>query len=162
MRKIAIVGSRRRQDRQAVENLVLQLRMRWGELEIISGGCKGPDTWAEEAARVGGIKCQVIRPAILNSWDAPAWAVTRAMYERNRQIAAACDELYAFPADDRRGGTENAIAHAKALGKRVTVVQTAPRGMFVIEPLSVEETENANAYERERDIDAYAPQLGDY
>jgi len=139
MRKIAIVGSRRRQDRQAVAGLMLQLRMRWGDLEIISGGCHGIDSWAEEAARAGGIPCTIIRPLFADGiyTNQPAYSFTKAYYERNRHIAEACDEMYAFVADDRRGGTENAISHAKSLGKRVTVVLTAPRGMFVIEPLSV-------------------------
>jgi predicted Rossmann fold nucleotide-binding protein DprA/Smf involved in DNA uptake len=49
--RVAVVGSRRRSDREAVEACVSELAH--GTV-VISGGASGPDRWAEEAARAPG------------------------------------------------------------------------------------------------------------
>jgi predicted Rossmann fold nucleotide-binding protein DprA/Smf involved in DNA uptake len=50
--RVGIVGSRRRTDRQAVEACVAELA---AETVVITGGARGPDRWAEEAARSRGL-----------------------------------------------------------------------------------------------------------
>lgn len=123
MKTIAIVGSRRRTDRARVNMLVSKLHMTYGYLTIVSGGAPGPDTWAVETAKALGIRTEVYRPDLATVQPiSEKWQISRAYHERNQRLAAACDEMYAFPAADRRGGTENAIAHARKAGKPVTVV----------------------------------------
>ena len=129
---IAIVGSRRRTDQDRVKLLVCKLHMSYGNLTIISGGCTGPDLWATDTAIALGIPVIEHRP-VLPAASMPKWAYTRAYYARNKIIAQECDEMYAFVAADRTGGTENAIAHAKKLNKRVTVI-LVNGSQFTIEP----------------------------
>jgi YspA, cpYpsA-related SLOG family len=56
---IAIVGGRRRTDRETVDRLVARLP---ADTVIVSGGACGPDTWAEEAARNRGLATKIFRP----------------------------------------------------------------------------------------------------
>jgi YspA, cpYpsA-related SLOG family len=116
MSRIAIVGSRRRTDRAAVEAAVAELPA--GTI-VVSGGCRGVDTWAAEAASARGLAVVEHRPdihGVRNRGDA-----VRRYHARNRRIAADCDWMIAFPAPDRTGGTENAIAQACRLGKPIEI-----------------------------------------
>jgi predicted Rossmann fold nucleotide-binding protein DprA/Smf involved in DNA uptake len=87
---------------------------------IISGGCRGVDTWAELEAKSIGLETEIFRPALdgCNSYRAACAAYS----DRNRLIAEACDMLVAFVAPDRKGGTEQTIRFATALGKPVTIL----------------------------------------
>lgn len=112
-----ICGSRRRTDSDTVARFIASLPP---DSRIVSGGCAGPDSWAEAAARSHGLPCLVIRPdrsAITNRITA-----VREYHARNRRIAEACDTLVALPAPDRKGGTEVTIAAAEALGKPVILL----------------------------------------
>jgi len=120
MTTIAIVGSRRRTDKASIVNLVMQLQMQYGYMTIVSGGCRGPDTWAIQAAERAKIPTRVYRPNIPPKAD--YITVVKAYYARNAEIAQACDIMFAFVAPDRTGGTENAICHATRLGKRVVIL----------------------------------------
>jgi len=120
MTTIAIVGSRRRADKTNIVNLVMRLQTCYGYMTIVSGGCRGPDTWAIEAAERAKIPTRVYRPAIPPNADYPT--IVKAYYARNAEIAQACDIMYAFVAPDRTGGTENAIRHAVRMGKRVFIL----------------------------------------
>jgi hypothetical protein len=115
--KYGIVGSRRRKDRETVVAFVNELQE---NDVVISGGAPGVDTWAVEAAEERGVRTRVIRPE--TSGCKTRFEVVEAYYERNGQIAAECDELVAFVAHDRKGGTENAIEHARRLGKPVRIM----------------------------------------
>ena len=46
--RIGIVGSRRRTDRDAVEACIAELAP---DTVVVTGGARGPDRWAEQAAR---------------------------------------------------------------------------------------------------------------
>jgi hypothetical protein len=116
--KIGIVGSRRWKNQDAVEELVNTLPL---DCTIISGGCRGVDTWAVETAKERGIEVAEYLPDLPLS-GSPPWEFTKAYYARNRQIAENIDILYAFVTEDRRGGTENTIKHAMKLGVRVEVI----------------------------------------
>jgi hypothetical protein len=112
--RIAIIGSRRRADRDAVEGCVAELPI--GTI-VVSGGARGPDTWAEEAARARGLPVIVRRPhlaGVTSPFDA-----TERYYGRNQRIVDDCDRLIAFPAPDRKGGTEDTIRRALRAGKPV-------------------------------------------
>ena len=117
--RIGIVGSRRWSRREVVEELINMLPL---NSTIVSGGCRGVDTWAKEAAESRGMDVVEYLPDLPPD-GSPPWEFTKAYHTRNQQIAENVDVLYAFVAEDRRGGTENTINHAMKLNVRVEVIQ---------------------------------------
>lgn len=101
MRRIAIVGSRSRTDRETVERLVAESPI---DTVIVSGGAPGSDTWAEQAAKMRGLAVQVFQPDPEGARS--EGQVTRRYHNRNQRIVDAADEVVALVAPDRRGGTE--------------------------------------------------------
>ena len=116
--KVGIVGSRRWTNQAAVETLIHMLPE---GTTIISGGCKGVDTWAVNTARYRGLNVIEYLPDLPPA-GSPKHEFTKAYHARNLQIAENSDVLYAFVAKDRRGGTENTIKHAMGLDVRVEVI----------------------------------------
>ena len=114
--KIGIVGSRRRKDRDNVIKLVDSL---CAYDIVVSGGCRGVDTWAEERARERGLQVIVFKPDLSDIKDKSD--MINRYYERNKLIAKRCDILYAFVSSDRKGGTENTILWAKRFNKKVII-----------------------------------------
>lgn len=115
--RFGIVGSRRWPSPSAVVEVVNALP---ADAVVVSGGAQGPDTWAVDAARRRGLSVTVHLP------DAPAsrtrWAATEAFYARNQRIVDDADELIAFVASDRRGGTEDTIRRARRRGIPIRLV----------------------------------------
>ena len=118
-KRIAIVGSRRRLDKHKVEALVAELP---DDVIVISGGCEGVDTWAVEAADARGLETIEHEPKdVLET--ASYYERVQAFYDRNYLIAEdAVDGIFAFVADDRKGGTENTIKHAKKLKRKIILL----------------------------------------
>jgi predicted Rossmann fold nucleotide-binding protein DprA/Smf involved in DNA uptake len=116
--KYGIVGSRRRKDKETVVAFVNELQK---DDVVVTGGCRGVDTWAAEAAAARSLRTRTIRPD--TSKCRTRFEVADAYYDRNRRVAEESDMLVAFVASDRRGGTENTIAHARRLGKPVRIVE---------------------------------------
>ena len=114
--KYGIVGSRRRIDRHNVLSFIKSLK---NDDIVISGGCRGIDTWAEEIAKSLGIKTIIYKPDLKNIKS--KGDMIQRYYDRNKKIAQACDVLIAFVSSDRKGGTENTIKYATELGKIVEV-----------------------------------------
>lgn len=112
--KVAVVGSRKRKDRQSVIDFIESLP---ADAVVVSGGCRGVDTWAVQAARRRGLACIEILPDLKGCRR--RWEFAERYYARNRKVAETCDVMAAFVSNDRRGGTENAVKHARKLGKRV-------------------------------------------
>jgi len=119
--RIGIVGSRRRRDELSVRELVRELFVKHGSnLVIVSGGCQGVDSWAEDEARKLGVDVFIFKPNLSNIKDYHD-AVSR-YYERNKKIAEyATGGIYAFVSEDRKGGTENTIKHAQKLGRKIVL-----------------------------------------
>lgn len=113
--RVAIVGSRRRKDRGKVERLVRSLDV--GDV-VISGGCEGVDSWARDAALARGLAYEDF-PPVKDPPPRDYFESCRRFYARNERIALSCDVMYAFVSPDRKGGTENAVKHARAYGKQV-------------------------------------------
>lgn len=116
--KVAIIGSRTRQDKQNVVDLVNSLPE---DAVVISGGCRGVDTWAAEAAKARGLMVCEYLPNLPAKGSA-RHEFTKAYYARNKLIAEAADVVYAFVSADRKGGTENTIGHAKKAGTKVIIL----------------------------------------
>lgn len=118
--RIAIVGSRRRDCKDEVEKLINELWTCNKNLVIVSGGATGVDTWAEDYGKLLGIETDIYLPNLenlLNKID-----TIRRYYARNKLIVENSGAIYAFVADDRKGGTENTIKWAKKLGKQVVIM----------------------------------------
>lgn len=109
--RYGFVGSRSRLDRQTVIDRVAELPP--GSV-VVSGGCRGPDKWAEEAAAARGLETAIHLPEAGKS--ASRWAATEKFYARNQKIVDDSDVLVAFVAADRTGGTEDTIRRAQKKG----------------------------------------------
>ena len=112
--KVGIVGSRGFTDRDRVRSYVDTLVP---SVVVVSGACRGPDSWAAERARERGMAV-VEYPA---DWDKHGRA---AGFIRNGLIVGASDVLVAFW-DGTSKGTADSIAKARATGKPVTIIQPA-------------------------------------
>ena len=122
--KIAIVGSRRRKDEDNVREIVRKLYRRYKDrLVIVSGGCLGVDSWAEDEARKLGIpdnRIRIFQPDL--RFVKTYHEAVKAYYERNKLIAEfATGGIVAFVAEDRKGGTENTIKHARKLKRSISI-----------------------------------------
>lgn len=115
--KYGIIGSRRRTDRQTIIDFVSTLNP---SDTVISGGCIGPDAWAEKAARANGINVLIFYP-LLPPKGSPRYEFTKAFYARNKLIVKNSDIIHAFVAPDRKGGTENTIQYAIKTGIPVII-----------------------------------------
>jgi hypothetical protein len=103
--RIAIVGSRDFSDKQQVYNYVLSLPK---DTTVVSGGCRGPDSWAVEKAKEIGISFEVYEA------DWTRYGLS-AGPKRNSIIAKNCDRLVAFwNGSNKSKGTLDVIAKAKA------------------------------------------------
>ena len=114
--RVGIVGSRRRTDREAVEACISELA---AETVVITGAARGPDRWAEEAARARGLVVVVHKPDLDGALT--RWQAADRYYARNQRIVDDSDVVIAFVAPDRTGGTEDTIRRAVRTGKPVEV-----------------------------------------
>ena len=110
--RVGIVGSRRRLDK---ENIVSYVDTLSPETDVlVSGGCCGVDTWAEERAKERGIRTIIFKPDLRNTKDRAD--VVNRYYARNKKIVEYSAIIIAFVHEDRTGGTENTIKWANELG----------------------------------------------
>jgi len=114
--KVAIVGSRKRSDKQNVYDVVDSLDKKD---VVVSGGCVGVDTWAEDRANERGLKTEIYKPRFNAAKG--YHEIVKVYYARNKQIAEAADIVFAFVWKSRTGGTENTIEYARKLGKKVVI-----------------------------------------
>lgn len=79
--RIGIIGSRRRHCEGQVRRPVRSLPV---DVTLVSGGCRGPDRWAVEEAKIKGMKTEIHRPQP----QGPGYGFfCQAARERNRKIA---------------------------------------------------------------------------
>jgi len=104
---------------------------------VISGGCKGPDTWAIEYAKKRGLKTKEYLPKLEKAKT--KYDYIRAYYTRNALISLYCDRLLAFVMSDRKGGAENTIAWARKFNKPVWThieeIEDAKKNVEIIKQL---------------------------
>jgi predicted Rossmann fold nucleotide-binding protein DprA/Smf involved in DNA uptake len=115
--RVGVIGSRKFQPSASVKSFIGTLSQ---PSVIVSGGCAGPDLWAEEAARAVGLEVMIFLPT-LPPKGSPRHQFTDAFYARNRLIAENSDILHAFVSPDRKGGTEYTIKHAEKIGIPVVI-----------------------------------------
>jgi hypothetical protein len=114
--RVAVTGSRQRTDRHTIEQAIAALPE---GVTVITGGCEGPDRWAEAAARARGLAVETLFPDLPAS--GPGYLFTRAYHERNSALVDACDRLLAFPVAPH-GGTWHTVKAALAAGKRIEII----------------------------------------
>ena len=100
--KMAIVGSRTFSRLDKVRQFVSHLD---GDVVVVSGGARGVDRVAEDAASACGLRTIILRP----DWKAYG---KQAGFVRNREIVNHADELVAFW-DGYSRGTEHSIKLAR-------------------------------------------------
>lgn len=110
MSKVAIVGSREFKRLDLVVDFVNSLEP---DTVVVSGGARGVDRTAEEAAEKRGLTT-LIFPA---EWDKYG---IQAGFLRNRLLVKACDYVCAFYNGTSRG-TWDTIQKARKAGKKVIV-----------------------------------------
>lgn len=108
---VAIVGSRDFADEQAVRAYVRALPT---GTTVVSGGARGPDSWAENEARLCALGVVVFHA----EWDRLG---RRAGFLRNKLIVDRADRVVAFW-DQRSRGTQHTIDLAREAGKPVEIV----------------------------------------
>ena len=107
--RIAVIGSR------GIDRIDFALvGAKEGDV-IVSGGAKGPDSLAEEAALARGIPVTVYVPDYEKYGRA-------APHVRNRMIVHSCDRLVAFW-DGKSRGTASTVELARRMGKPVEVIE---------------------------------------
>lgn len=118
--KVAIIGSREFPEQQGRRAIRALLRSLHANVSVVSGGARGPDTWAEEEAFLLGIPVEVFRAdwypvERLGEFDKGAG------FKRNRQIIDAADYVVALW-DTTSRGTAHSIELAQRAGKPVLVL----------------------------------------
>src|SRR5438876_1013034 len=107
--RLSIVGSRDYPDLDLVKRFVAELP---AGTVVVTGGARGVDRAAEEAAKARGLEVVVLRP----NWKLGKGAGLAG----NQKIVAEADEVVAFW-DGKSRGTSHAIAAAAKAGRRVRV-----------------------------------------
>jgi len=116
--KIAIVGSRQCDAQAAIEYLISSLAAKDPNTIIVSGGARGVDSWAAQAAERAGLKVEVY----LADWNTHGKG---AGFIRNTTIVEESDKVIAFWNGVSRG-TQDTIIKAQGVDKlaKVFMVKT--------------------------------------
>ena len=131
--KIAIVGSRRYENKKKIKDFVFKLKQQYGENTIIvSGGCKdGADRYAKKYALELGLQYEEYPPfhevhnlyCVLphTRYDKPF--SMRNFFVRNKIIASVCEYVVAFiPEGVEANGTKNVLEYSKKLNKKRIII----------------------------------------
>ena len=103
---IGVVGSRERNEKEKIRELLIKHIKEYGEITVVSGGAKGVDKQTEEVCNEQNISIIVYLP----NYDDYKFIGNDIYSNRNREIAKKSDILIAFP-HRMRGGTINTIEH---------------------------------------------------
>ena len=131
--KVAIVGSRRYENKKKIKDFIFKLKQQYGEKTIIvSGGCKtGADRYAKKYALELGLQYQEF-PPFHDNWniycpkdqkDYGRPYSVKNFYARNKIIAAYSKYVVAFiPRGVESKGSMSTINYAKKFGKKTLVI----------------------------------------
>ena len=133
---VAVGGSRRRGTDADREQVMFACAERLERPDgrpvvFVSGGCpQGADRHVELFVEAAGLTLVRFLPALAPE-GAPHWLRTGLLHARNTRVVMLGHELLAQVADDRTGGTEDAVKKAHRLGRPVTLLRS--NGACVLE-----------------------------
>ena len=131
--KVAIVGSRRYENKKKIKDFIFKLKQQYGEKTIIvSGGCKtGADRYAKKYALELGLMYEEYPPfhesynlycTMPESRYGKPYSVKN-FHARNKIIAGTSDVVVAFiPEGVEARGTMNVLEYAKKLDKKRIII----------------------------------------
>ena len=131
--KVAIVGSRKYENRRKIKEFIFKLIQKHGnELVIVSGGCQnGADKYAKKYALELGAQYREYPPfhevhnlycALPESCYGKPYNM-KFFFVRNKQVAQNSDRIVAFiPQGIEAKGTISTLKYAKKFGKKVMVI----------------------------------------
>mgnify|MGYP003119170946 FL=1 len=131
--KVAMVGSRRYENKKKIKDFIFKLKQQYGDkTTIISGGCKtGADKYAKKYALELGLQYEEYPPfhevhnlyctLPQSRYDKPF--SMRNFFVRNKIIASVSDFIVAFiPEGVEARGTTNTLEYAKKLNKKRIII----------------------------------------
>ena len=131
--KVAIVGSRRYENKKKIKDFVFKLKNQYGEKTIIvSGGCKtGADKYAKKYALELGCNYLECNPAhtpknlysyMREDWYGKKYSI-RNFHVRNKILVGLIDRIIAFvPEGVSSNGTISTINYANKFSKKCIVI----------------------------------------
>ena len=131
--KIAIIGSRRYENKRKIKEFIFQLREGYGTGTIIvSGGCKqGADKYAKKYALELGLQYEEYPPfhevhnlycTMPSSRYGKPYSIKN-FFARNKIIAGTCDYIVAFiHKDEKSSGTMSTLNYAKKFDKKRIII----------------------------------------
>ena len=131
--KIAIIGSRRYENKKKIKDFIFKLKEEYGtDTIIVSGGCKqGADKYAKKYALELGLQYEEYPPfhevhnlycPLPESRYNKPYSV-KYFFARNKIIAGTSDIIVGFIPDGVEGrGTLNTIDYAKKLNKKYVII----------------------------------------
>tara|TARA_Y100000593_G_scaffold87195_1_gene167266 strand:- start:4230 stop:4631 length:402 start_codon:yes stop_codon:yes gene_type:complete len=132
--KVAIIGSRRYENKKKIKDFIFKLKNEYGiNTTIVSGGCKdGADRYAKKYALELGLRYEEYPPfhevhnlycTMPESRYGKPYSV-RNYFARNKIIAGTSDFIVGFvPENITANGTMNTIEYAKKLGKKYIIIR---------------------------------------
>ena len=132
--KVAIVGSRRYENKRKIKEFIFKLKNQYGEETIIvSGGCKqGADRYAKKYALELGLQYEEYPPfhevhnlycTIASSRYGKPYSVKN-FFARNKIIAGTCNFIVGFiPEGVEANGTMSTINYAKKFKKKYVIIE---------------------------------------
>ena len=131
--KIAIVGSRRYENKRKIKELIYSLQQKFkNDLTIVSGGCRsGADKYAKKFALEANVKYIEYLPAHENkslfcvlpqSYYGKPYSVKN-YFARNKQIAKNSDIVIGMiPEGIVSNGTQSTLDYGKKFGKKIIIM----------------------------------------
>ena len=131
--KIALIGSRRYENKRKIKDFIFKLRESWGTgTTIVSGGCKqGADKYAKKYALELGLQYEEYPPfhEVHNLYctmpSSRYWKPysIKNFHARNKIIAGTSDFIVAFiPKDVEANGSMNVIGYAEKFNKKFVII----------------------------------------
>ena len=132
--KIAIVGSRRYENKKKIKDFIFKLKQEYGEdTTIVSGGCKtGADKYAKKYALELGLQYEEYPPfhevhnlycPLPESRYSKPYSV-KYFFARNKIIAGTSDYIVGFiPEGIEANGTKNVLQYAEKLDKKSIIIK---------------------------------------
>ena len=131
--KVAIIGSRRYENKRKIKDFIFKLRESWGTgTTIVSGGAKqGADKYAKKYALELGLNYEEYPPFrevhnMFCTMPSSRYGKPYSMknfFARNKIIAGSSDMVVGFIPDGVEGrGTLNTIDYAKKLNKKYVII----------------------------------------